>query len=96
MALAPVAAPKRLNHIMLQVTSLDAVGRGLDRANAAGVPIASSLGKHTNDQMVSFYMQTPSGFDVEYGFGGIEIDDATWQVGAHHATSIWGHQRVAG
>ncbi len=92
-ALAPVPAPKRLNHIMLQVSTLDAVGLGLDRAQAAGVPMAATLGKHTNDHMISFYMRTPSGFDVEYGFGGIEVDDATWQTGTHHATSFWGHQR---
>ena len=92
LALAPAAVPKRLNHIMLQVQSLDAVGHGLDRANGAGVPIASSLGKHTNDEMVSFYMKSPSGFDIEYGHGGIEIDDATWETGKHYATSFWGHK----
>ena len=27
----------------------------------------STLGRHSNDQMVSFYMSTPSGFEVEYG-----------------------------
>lgn len=93
LALIPVPGPKRLNHIMLQVTALDDVGHGLDRAKAAGVPIASALGRHTNDQMVSFYMQTPSGFDIEYGYGGVEIDDATWKPCTHHATSVWGHQR---
>lgn len=92
LALAPVPSPKRLNHIMLQVASLDDVGRGLDAARDAGVKISSSLGKHTNDRMVSFYMQTPSGFDIEYGCGGVEIDDSTWQPTTHHATSIWGHK----
>jgi len=92
LALAPVPSPKRLNHIMLQVASLDDVGRGLDAARDAGVKISSSLGKHTNDRMVSFYMKTPSGFDIEYGFGGVEIDDSIWQPSTHHATSIWGHK----
>jgi 2,3-dihydroxybiphenyl 1,2-dioxygenase len=92
LALAPVPSPKRLNHIMLQVASFDDVGYGLDRARSAGVEITSSLGKHTNDRMISFYMRTPSGFDVEYGFGGVEIDDATWQPATHHATSFWGHK----
>lgn len=92
LALAPVPSPKRLNHIMLQVASFDDVGYGLDRALGAGVEITSSLGKHTNDRMTSFYMRTPSGFDVEYGFGGVDIDDATWQPATHHATSFWGHK----
>lgn len=92
LALAPVPSRKRLNHIMLQLESMDDVGLGLDRARSAGVEISSSLGRHTNDKMISFYMQTPSGFDVEYGFGGVEIDDATWRPETYHAPSIWGHK----
>lgn len=91
-ALAPVPAPKRLNHIMLQLESLDDVGSGLDVARAAGVPISSSLGRHTNDLMISFYMRTPSGFDIEYGYGGLEIDDASWQPAELDAPSLWGHK----
>jgi 2,3-dihydroxybiphenyl 1,2-dioxygenase len=91
-ALAPVPGPKRLNHIMLQVASLDDVGACLDAAQSAGVRISSSLGKHSNDRMVSFYMETPSGFDVEYGCGGVEIDDAIWQPTTYRSTSIWGHR----
>lgn len=92
LALVPVPTPKRLNHVMLQVASLDDVGHALDAARDAGVKISSSLGKHTNDRMISFYMQTPSGFDVEYGCGGVEIDDSTWQPATHRATSFWGHK----
>lgn len=92
-AYVPVPAPKRLNHFMLQAATLDDVGQGLDRAQAAGVPIAATLGKHSNDYMTSFYMRTPSGFDVEYGWGGREVDDAVWQVETLDSTSIWGHQR---
>jgi 2,3-dihydroxybiphenyl 1,2-dioxygenase len=92
LALVPMRSPKRLNHIMLQVASLDDVGHGLDAARDAGVKISSTLGKHTNDRMVSFYIQTPSGFDIEYGFGGVEIDDSTWQPATHHSTSFWGHK----
>jgi hypothetical protein len=46
----------------------------------------------SNDHMVSFYLRTPSGFNVEYGWGAREVDDATWQVQVHTAGSIWGHQ----
>jgi len=92
LAIAPVPSPKRLNHIMLQVATLDDVGSGLDSANKAGVHISSTLGKHTNDQMVSFYMRTPSGFDIEYGCAGIEIDDAIWQPATYHSGSFWGHK----
>jgi biphenyl-2,3-diol 1,2-dioxygenase len=95
LALVPVPAPKRLHHFMLQVNTLDEVGFALERAEAAGVPITATLGKHTNDHMVSFYARTPSGFEVEYGFGARTVDDATWRVARHDAPSSWGHKRVA-
>lgn len=95
LALIPVPMPRRLHHFMLQVPTLDAVGFALERAEAAGAPITSSLGRHTNDHMVSFYARTPGGFEVEYGFGAIEVDDATWRVARHDKPSTWGHKRPA-
>ena len=95
LALVPAPAPKRLHHFMLQVNTLDEVGFALERAQGAGAPITASLGKHTNDHMVSFYARTPSGFEVEYGFGARTVDDATWRVVRHDAPSVWGHKRLA-
>jgi hypothetical protein len=43
--------------------------------------------------MVSFYMRSPAGFEIEYGFGARTVDDATWKVQHHHAGSMWGHRR---
>ena len=54
---------------------MDDVGSTFDLCQDRRIPIASSLGHHTNDLMTSFYMVTPSGFQVEYGHGGREIDD---------------------
>ena len=93
LALLPIPTPKRLHHFMLQVPSLDAVGFALERAEKHGTPIAQSLGRHTNDRMVSFYAHTPSGFEVEFGFGALEVDDATWRVTRHDKPSSWGHKR---
>jgi 2,3-dihydroxybiphenyl 1,2-dioxygenase len=95
LALLPLPTPKRLHHFMLQVPTLDAVGYALERAEAAGTPIAQTLGRHTNDHMVSFYARTPSGFDVEFGFGAREVDDSTWRVMRHDKPSSWGHKRPA-
>ena len=93
-ALAPVPGlPKRLNHIMMQVDSLDVVGATLDLVRDREIPLSTQLGKHTNDHMTSFYMQTPSGFDIEFGFGARNVDDATWEVGHYDSGSEWGHQR---
>ncbi len=95
LALIPLPLPKRLHHFMLQVPTLDAVGYALERAQVAQVPITATLGRHTNDRMVSFYTQTPAGFEVEFGFGAIEVDDATWRVTRHDRGSAWGHKRPA-
>ena len=87
--------PRRLHHIMLQVDALDDVGSTYSLCAAQGVPLASTLGRHTNDHMVSFYMVSPSGFEIEYGWGARTIDDTTWKVQTHRAPSIWGHERPA-
>lgn len=93
LALMPIPMPKRLHHFMIQVPTLDGVGFALERATAAAAPITAGLGRHTNDQMVSFYSRTPAGFEVEFGQGAIEVDDATWRVGRHDKPSSWGHKR---
>lgn len=88
-------APKRLNHFMVQVNALDDVGLAYDRCMAAGVPVYMGIGHHPNDHMVSFYVITPSGFAMEYGYGGIVIDDADWEVKSYSQLSDWGHHRGA-
>jgi 2,3-dihydroxybiphenyl 1,2-dioxygenase len=95
LALVPVPAPKRLHHFMLQLRSIDDVGATMYLVQDQGIEITATLGRHTNDHMLSFYMRTPSGFEIEYGWGGREVDDATWHVQKHHAPSIWGHRRAA-
>ncbi len=94
LALAPIKSPKRLFHFMLQLNSLDDVGATYDLVKQRGIKLGMDLGKHTNDHMVSFYMQSPSGFEVEYGWGARQIDDATWHVTQHTSGSIWGHKRA--
>jgi 2,3-dihydroxybiphenyl 1,2-dioxygenase len=91
-ALASVPGMVGLHHLMLEVRSLDDVGRALDIVNEQQLPLAMTLGRHTNDLMTSFYVRTPSGFEIEYGTGGLVVDDDTWAVGEHHAQSIWGHR----
>ena len=92
LALFEGPAPSGIVHLMVEVDDLDAVGRGLDRCRALEVPISASLGRHTNDHMVSFYVGTPGGFDVEYGTGGRLVDPATWVATEITAVSYWGHR----
>ena len=88
-------ATKRINHFMLQTKSLDDVGATYYLCQDQGVPVARGLGRHTNDHMFSFYLTTPSGFDIEYGHGAVVVDDSTWQVQFHTAGSMWGHRPVS-
>ena len=95
LAIIEAKAPKHLNHFMIQLNSLNDVGATFDLVQDSEVTITRGLGRHTNDHMTSFYMKTPSGFDVEYGWGAREVDDATWQVQRHEKGSIWGHRPMA-
>jgi 2,3-dihydroxybiphenyl 1,2-dioxygenase len=84
-------ANKNMFHFMLEVGSVDDVGLAFDRALAAGARITQTLGRHPNDRMLSFYARTPSGFEVEIGWGGRLVDDATWQPATYERISDWGH-----
>jgi 3,4-dihydroxy-9,10-secoandrosta-1,3,5(10)-triene-9,17-dione 4,5-dioxygenase len=91
LALAPFPAPPGIVHLMIEVASLDDVGRAMDRCARRGATVSASLGRHANDLMVSFYVRTPGGFDIEYGTGGLLVDDATWVSRETTAISLWGH-----
>jgi 2,3-dihydroxybiphenyl 1,2-dioxygenase len=91
LALAEVPVPKRILHLMFEVTRIDDVGRALSRCLARDIHLSFTLGRHSNDDMLSFYPVSPSGFDIEYGWGGLEVDDESWHVLTHDTNSAWGH-----
>ena len=96
LALAEYPVPSGCVHVMVEVDNMTEVGRAHDRRLAHEVPLSATLGQHLNDRMTSFYMKTPSGFDLEYGYGGLLVD---WQ--AHSAfeftrVSLWGHDFSVG
>jgi 2,3-dihydroxybiphenyl 1,2-dioxygenase len=95
-ATAEAPAPKILNHIMVEVEDMDDVGLAFDRCKRAGLHISGELGHHPNDDMFSFYVRSPSGFNIEYGWGGRVIDDANWQVITYSEMSDWGHKGLPG
>lgn len=84
---------KHMIHLMVQAASLDDLGTAMDLCAAKGFDIPETLGRHTNDQMVSFYIRTPSGFDIEYGVGGREVDENDWVVQSYARKDTWGHER---
>ena len=90
-AAGAASRPKRLSHFMVEVNELDDVGMTIDLAEQRGMPMGK-LGRHTNDRMISFYVTSPSGFSVEYGWGGLLIEDeAAWNIRHYEAASVWGH-----
>lgn len=91
-ALCHVGPISFLHHLAIELGSIDDVGCALDRAQSAGIPITSSLGRHANDKMFSFYMKSPFGFDVELGTGGTLVDDATWTPNEFIEGDVWGHK----
>ena len=84
-----------IHHLMIELCYLDDVGQGYDLALAKPETIGTTLGRHVNDHVTSFYSHSPSQFLVEYGWGGRSIDPATWTP--HERTegpSLWGHDRT--
>jgi 3,4-dihydroxy-9,10-secoandrosta-1,3,5(10)-triene-9,17-dione 4,5-dioxygenase len=79
------------HHLMLQVADIDQVGRCLERVEAAGTVITSTLGRHANDRMLSFYMRSPLGFEIEIGCEAIRVGD-DWTPRAFVEGDIWGHK----
>lgn len=90
-ALGDMPFPKRNHHFMIEVTDIRDVGLAWDRCLADHQPLHMTLGMHPNDMMFGFYVETPSGFSVEYGWGGLLIDDATWEPKTLDKLNSWGH-----
>ncbi|WP_245644057.1 VOC family protein [Paraburkholderia oxyphila] len=91
-ALANMPFPKRMHHFMIEATEISDVGLAYDRCMDAKQPFEMTLGMHPNDRMFSFYVRTPSGFNVEFGWGGLVIDESSWQVQHLDRLSSWGHR----
>ncbi len=64
----------RLIHLMLEAASFDDVGLAMDRREKYGIPLMMSLGKHTNDEMTSFYVYSPELYAIEFGYGGLAVN----------------------
>jgi 3,4-dihydroxy-9,10-secoandrosta-1,3,5(10)-triene-9,17-dione 4,5-dioxygenase len=96
LAFLPLPNPTGIVHLMVEVENSDDVGLCLDRAMRKKVKMSATLGRHINDKMLSFYMKTPGGFDIEYGCEGLEVDDHSWIARESTAVSLWGHDFSVG
>lgn len=96
LAFLPLPNPTGIVHLMLEVKNSDDVGLCLDRALRKKVKMSATLGRHVNDEMLSFYMKTPGGFDIEFGCEGLEVEDENWIARESTAVSLWGHDFTVG
>src|SRR6478735_3429817 len=96
LAFLPLPNPTGIVHLMIEVENSDDVGLCLDRANRRKVKMSATLGRHINDKMLSFYMKTPGGFDIEFGCEGLEVEDESWIARESTAVSLWGHDFSVG
>lgn len=82
----------QLHHLNLQTASLDDVTEGYRRCRELGYKIASAIGQHPNDRELSFYVASPSGFEIELGWNPIVVnDDEEWTPSTYQGISLWGH-----
>ena len=81
----------RVQHVNVQVATLDDMVASYQRVKGLGFEMALSVGQHTNDKELSYYAMTPSGFEWEVGWNPIVVDESTWQPTTHQGISIWGH-----
>lgn len=60
---------KRVNHLAIEYTDLNDVGYAQDIVRKRGIDVALDIGKHSNDEAVSFYIANPSKWLWELSWG---------------------------
>jgi extradiol dioxygenase len=94
LAMTEVPGILGVHHMMLQTRSLDDVGTALDLAQQGAAEITVGLGRHCNDHMLSFYLRSPLGLEIEYGWGAVEVTDDQARPRMYDSGDIWGHRPV--
>ena len=92
LALIEAPDPAGIIHFLVEVQTIDDVGRAMERARDEGAPLVRGLGRHVNDSIVSFYLESPSGFHIEYGYGGAVMDWTDHEVRNVSYGTYWGHE----
>lgn len=87
--------PTRIQHMAFDVMSTSDVIDAYSRCKTLGYQITMGLGKHPNDQAFSYYVASPSGFEIELGADSLKVnsDLEGWVDGkVHQGISVWGHE----
>jgi 2,3-dihydroxybiphenyl 1,2-dioxygenase len=78
---------KRVNHLMIEYTELDDLGLTHDLIRQRKIDVTLQLGKHANDEALTFYCANPSGWLWEPGWGGRTAP----RQQEHYKGDIFGH-----
>lgn len=81
----------QLFHISFEYPEIDDVGLRWDIARRMGCEV-KGLGRHSIDGVISFYLETPSGFRLEIGTPGIKVDEEEWVAHQFLSGDVWGHR----
>ena len=87
LAFAPLKRGKKIAHLMTEYARLEDVGLARDIARRRGIATRMEIGQHHNDGALSFYLQTPSGWSWELGWG---VGQPSGQA-EYGELEIWGH-----
>jgi 3,4-dihydroxy-9,10-secoandrosta-1,3,5(10)-triene-9,17-dione 4,5-dioxygenase len=92
-ALTQASSPQGMRHMMVEVDSIKTFGRAYARAREAGV-LKTEIGQHSNDEVLSFYVFCPGGFEFEFGVHGRHVDENNWLTRELTNLSYWGYWPV--
>ncbi|MFK8020956.1 MAG: VOC family protein [Pseudomonadales bacterium] len=85
--------PTRVQHFNIEVATLDDLTTTFERCQQMGYKISRNIGRHPNDKELSFYLPSPSGFDMEIGWDALVVDEAQWRSeSVYDRMSNWGHE----
>ncbi len=85
--------PTGVIHLMAEMGDMDEVGYCMERVKQAGLHIFASLGRHANDEMISFYFFAPGGIGFEVGYDGKQVKDwSKFKPTKSTIGDLWGHE----
>lgn len=82
----------KVQHMNMLVASIADLSAAFERLRLLGYEMAHEIGEHPNDHEVSFYVISPSGFEIELGWNALTVDESRWKTASYDAISIWGHK----
>ena len=94
---AILPGPPCLNHMAYDMSSLDAMMRGVAKLGGVGVEVQWGPGRHKAGNNTFSYFVTPNGFAVEYTAELERVDEASWQASVYTpdpgSMDLWGTGR---